>query len=141
MTGSDARTAIDKAIERCHLETVHRRTIDTLSKGYRQRACFAQAIVHDPPVLIMDEPTDGLDPNQKQVVREMIQEMSPEKAIIVSTHILEEVDAVCTRAVIINEGTIVASDTPAELSKRHPSGRLEDVFRMLTIGREGQDND
>lgn len=132
---------VEKAIRKCHLEKVRNQTIATLSKGYRQRTCFAQAIMHDPAVLIMDEPTDGLDPNQKYVVREMIKEMSSEKAIIISTHILEEVDAVCTRAIIINNGVIVANGTPDELKSRSKSGRLDDVFRMLTSGKEVADND
>lgn len=137
LRGMAKAAAIDRSIERCRLGRVRHQTIGTLSKGYRQRACFAQAILHDPPILIMDEPTDGLDPNQKQTVREMIKEMAPTKAIIVSTHILEEVDAVCTRALIINNGAIVANGTPAELRAKSPTGRLDDVFRMLTLGKEG----
>lgn len=130
----DAR--VEATIETCHLDQVRHRAIDNLSKGYRQRACFAQAILHDPPVLIMDEPTDGLDPNQKHVVRTMIKEMAPEKAIIVSTHILEEVDAVCTRAIIISNGAIAANGTPEELKRRSKTHRLDEVFRMLTLGKE-----
>jgi len=135
-TGSERRDRIDRAIVQARLEGVRQQTIETLSKGYRQRTCFAQAILHDPPVLIMDEPTDGLDPNQKYVVREMIRTMSAEKAIIISTHILEEVDAVCTRAVIIANGSIVANGTPAELKAQDPSGRLDEVFRKLTLTEE-----
>lgn len=135
-SGKDLRSKVDAALERCRLTDVQHQSIHTLSKGYRQRTCFAQAILHNPPVLIMDEPTDGLDPNQKHTVREMIKEMSPEKAIIVSTHILEEVDAVCTRAIIISKGTIVANGTPSELKKLSPTGRLDDVFRNLTIKQE-----
>jgi ABC-2 type transport system ATP-binding protein len=135
-TGSERRDRIDRAIVQARLEGVRNQTIETLSKGYRQRTCFAQAILHDPPVLIMDEPTDGLDPNQKYVVREMIRTMSAEKAIIISTHILEEVDAVCTRAVIIASGAIVANGTPAELKAQNPSGRLDEVFRKLTLTEE-----
>jgi ABC-2 type transport system ATP-binding protein len=134
--GQASVKAVDGAVGRCRLEKVRRQTIGTLSKGYRQRACFAQAILHDPQVLIMDEPTDGLDPNQKFVVREMIREMAPEKVIIVSTHILEEVDAVCSRAIIISGGQIVANGTPAELKARSKTGRLDEVFRDLTIGKE-----
>ena len=104
-------------------------TIETLSKGYRQRTCFAQAILHDPPVLIMDEPTDGLDPNQKHIVRSMIKEMAKEKAIVLSTHVLEEVDALCTRVIIISSGTLVANHTPEVLKQQGP---LEQVFRKLT---------
>ena len=115
---------------------VAKRTIDTLSKGYRQRTCFAQAILHDPQVLIMDEPTDGLDPNQKFVVREMIKGMAKEKAIIISTHILEEVDAVCTRAIVIAHGEIKADGTPDKLRAMDPSGKLDVVFRNLTMKEE-----
>jgi len=138
--GAEAKRRVANAIEKCRLEKVQHQSIGTLSKGYRQRACFAQAILHDPPVLIMDEPTDGLDPNQKQVVRLMIKEMAAEKTIVVSTHILEEVDAVCTRAIIISNGKIVANGTPAELKRRSPSGRLDDVFRLLTLGKEEENN-
>ncbi len=134
--GSERRDRIERAIIQARLEGVRNQTIETLSKGYRQRTCFAQAILHDPPVLVMDEPTDGLDPNQKYVVREMIRTMAAEKAIIVSTHILEEVDAVCTRAVIIARGTLVANGTPAELKAKDPSGRLDEVFRKLTMTEE-----
>jgi ABC-2 type transport system ATP-binding protein len=134
--GAEKMNRIGAAVEKCRLEKVRPQSIGTLSKGYRQRVCFAQAILHDPAVLIMDEPTDGLDPNQKFVVREMIKTMASEKTIIVSTHILEEVDAVCTRAIIISNGSIVANGTPAELRSRSKSGRLEDVFRMLTLGKE-----
>ena len=135
--GRKARERVDAAIEKARLTNVARQTIDTLSKGYRQRTCFAQAILHDPQVLIMDEPTDGLDPNQKFVVREMIKEMSAEKAIIISTHILEEVDAVCTRALIISQGEIKADGTPDELRAKDESGKLDVVFRNLTMGKEG----
>jgi ABC-2 type transport system ATP-binding protein len=93
-------------------------TIETLSKGFRRRVGLAQAIVHDPPVLILDEPTDGLDPNQKHEVRSLIQAMARDKIIVVSTHVLEEVDALCTRAIIIAKGRIVADDTPAGLAAR-----------------------
>lgn len=134
--GKALKEHVANAITRSKLEGVTRQTIETLSKGYRQRTCFAQAILHDPPVLIMDEPTDGLDPNQKFLVREMIKEMASEKAIIVSTHILEEVDAVCTRAIIIAGGRIVANGSPAELKKQDPQGSLEAVFRKLTTTEE-----
>jgi ABC-2 type transport system ATP-binding protein len=134
--GKELRQRVDTAIEKCHLESVVNQTIGTLSKGYRQRTVFAQAILHDPPLLIMDEPTDGLDPNQKHVVRQMIKQMTQEKAIIISTHILEEVDAVCTRAIIIARGRIVANGTPDELKARSKSGRLDEVFRMLTASEE-----
>ena len=136
--GKAARERVEAVIEKARLTNVVRQTIDTLSKGYRQRTCFAQAILHDPKVLIMDEPTDGLDPNQKFVVRQMIKEMSAEKAIIISTHILEEVDAVCTRALIIAQGEIKADGTPAELRAKDPSGKLDVVFRNLTMDKEGK---
>lgn len=137
--GAEAARRVDAAIEKARLGGVRRQTIETLSKGYRQRTCFAQAILHDPPVLIMDEPTDGLDPNQKFVVRQMIREMAADKAIIVSTHILEEVDAVCTRAVIIARGRVVANGTPAELRAMDPAGgRLDAVFRKLTMDAAGE---
>lgn len=130
--GAKGRAKVEEAIVTAQLQPVAKRTIDTLSKGYRQRTCFAQAIIHDPKVLIMDEPTDGLDPNQKHTVREMIKKMSAEKAIVISTHILEEVDAVCTRAIVIADGEIKADCTPAELKEMDPSGRLDVVFRRLT---------
>ncbi len=133
-TGAAARDAVARVIEKARLAPVARKTIETLSKGYRQRTCFAQAIIHDPKVLIMDEPTDGLDPNQKFTVREMIKEMAAEKAIVISTHILEEVDAVCTRAIVIADGEIKADGTPAQLKAMDPSGRLDVVFRNLTKG-------
>mgnify|MGYP006287909865 CR=1 FL=1 len=134
--GKERDRRVEAAIEKARLKDVRHQSIATLSKGYRQRSCFAQAILHDPPVLIMDEPTDGLDPNQKFVVRQMISDMAAEKTIIVSTHILEEVDAVCTRAIIISRGVVVANGSPDELRAKSPSGRLEDVFRQLTIGDE-----
>lgn len=134
--GAEAKERVEAAIEKARLRPVARKTIETLSKGYRQRACFAQAILHDPPVLIMDEPTDGLDPNQKFTVREMIREMAAEKAIVISTHILEEVDAVCTRAIVIADGEIRADGTPEKLKAMDPSGRLDVVFRNLTMKKE-----
>jgi len=109
--------------------------VETLSKGFKRRVGLAQALLHDPPVLVLDEPTDGLDPNQKHEVRTLIARMAPEKAIVISTHILEEVDAVCSRAIVIADGMVVADATPAMLAKSHPSGRLEDVFREITQPR------
>ena len=136
--GAECRDKVEVVIAKARLSNVAKQTIDTLSKGYRQRTCFAQAIIHDPKVLIMDEPTDGLDPNQKYVVREMIKEMAADKAIIISTHILEEVDAVCTRAIVIANGEIKADGTPAELRAMDPSGRLDQVFRNLTMEKEAK---
>ncbi|MCP4750875.1 MAG: ABC transporter ATP-binding protein [Proteobacteria bacterium] len=106
---------VKRIMETTFLDNAKHQTIDTLSKGYRQRVGFAQALIHDPPVLILDEPTDGLDPNQKQEVRTLIKKMSQEKAIILSTHILEEMEAVCTRAIIINQGKIVVDGSPSTL--------------------------
>jgi len=108
--------------------------VETLSLGNQQRAQIAAALVHDPQVLILDEPTDGLDPNQKHEVRELISAMSKDKIIVISTHILEEVDAVCNRAIIIAAGRILADETPKALARRAPSGRLDDVFRQITLG-------
>jgi ABC-2 type transport system ATP-binding protein len=112
------RARVDTAIERLQLQSVLTQTIETLSKGFRRRVGLAQAIMHDPPVLILDEPTDGLDPNQKHEVRTLINDMAGDKTVIISTHILEEVDAVCTRAIIIARGRIVADDTPQGLAAR-----------------------
>lgn len=116
--GSEKRKAVDRAIDTCFLGTVKHQGIDTLSKGYRHRTCFAQSILHDPDILIMDEPTDGLDPNQKHEVRALIRQMGEKKAIVFSTHILEEVEAACTRAIIIDRGQIVANGTPEELKQK-----------------------
>lgn len=116
--GDDRKRAVNRAVEMCFLESVLHQSVDTLSKGYRHRTCFAQSIIHDPDVLVLDEPTDGLDPNQKHEVRQLIRRMGQTKAIIFSTHILEEVDAVCSRAIIIDRGRIVANGTPQELRRR-----------------------
>jgi len=118
--GREKGRRIEEILERCFLTEVRYQPIDTLSKGFKQRVCFAQSIIHDPEYLIMDEPTDGLDPNQKHEVRAMIREMSRDKTIILSSHILEEVDEVCTRAIIIANGRIVADDTPGGLRARSP---------------------
>ena len=114
----DKKKAVHRAVETCFLENVLHQSVDTLSKGYRHRTCFAQSIIHDPEVLILDEPTDGLDPNQKHEVRGLIKRMGEKKVIIFSTHILEEVEAACSRAIIIDRGQIVANGTPAELKAR-----------------------
>jgi ABC-2 type transport system ATP-binding protein len=116
--GDAKKRAVGKAVETCFLETVLHQSIDTLSKGFRHRTCLAQALIHDPEVLILDEPTDGLDPNQKHEVRSLIKRMGANKAIVFSTHILEEVEAACSRAIIIDRGAIVANGTPAELKAR-----------------------
>ena len=118
LSGRMASEAIDKAVEATELGGVLEQPIDTLSKGFRRRVGLAQAILHNPPVLIMDEPTDGLDPNQKFEVRKLIGRMAKDKAIVISTHILEEVDAICTRALIIDRGRVVADGTPGALMAR-----------------------
>ena len=118
LRGEAKKTAVNKAIDTCFLQKVRHQALDTLSKGFKHRACLAQAIIHDPEVLILDEPTDGLDPNQKDVVRNLIKEMGKTKAIVFSTHILEEVEACCSRAIIIDQGRIVADGTPDELRRR-----------------------
>jgi ABC-2 type transport system ATP-binding protein len=116
--GAEKRQRIAAAVEKTDLASVMYRPIETLSKGFKRRVGLAQAILHDPPVLVLDEPTDGLDPNQKFEVRKLIRDMAEDKAIIISTHILEEVDAICTRAVVIAKGRIVADATPDELRHR-----------------------
>lgn len=118
LRGDARRRAVSRVVEMCFLESVLHQSVETLSKGYRHRTCFAQSIIHDPDVLVLDEPTDGLDPNQKHEVRQLIRRMGEKKAIIFSTHILEEVDAVCSRAIIIDRGRIVANGTPAELRRK-----------------------
>jgi gliding motility-associated transport system ATP-binding protein len=125
---------VEAALALAQLDPVRLQPIETLSKGFRRRVGLAQALLHDPPVLVLDEPTDGLDPNQKHEMRGLIRRMAPRKAILIATHVLEEVEAVCTRAIVIAAGRIVADATPAALAARHPSGRLEDVFRALTTG-------
>jgi ABC-2 type transport system ATP-binding protein len=118
LSGDDRKKAVSRAVDMCFLESVLHQSVETLSKGYRHRTCFAQSIIHDPQVLVLDEPTDGLDPNQKHEVRSLIRRMGERKAIVFSTHILEEVDAACTRALIIDRGQIVANGTPRELRQR-----------------------
>jgi ABC-2 type transport system ATP-binding protein len=143
--GAAIKERVDAAIAKTDLDPVVAQPIETLSKGFKRRVGLAQAILHDPPVLIMDEPTDGLDPNQKHSVRELIRAMAAEKAIIVSTHLLEEVEAICTRAVIIDRGRVVADGTPAQLlarSRHHnavtltlPSAQAEAVkAKLRTLG-------
>ncbi|MFO1070199.1 MAG: ABC transporter ATP-binding protein [Geminicoccaceae bacterium] len=127
LRGADRAARIATAIARTQLDEVLGRPIETLSKGFKRRVGLAQAILHDPPILVLDEPTDGLDPNQKHEVRRLISAMAPDKAIIISTHILEEVDAVCTRATVIARGRIVADGTPDALrrqSRFHGAARI-----------------
>jgi ABC-2 type transport system ATP-binding protein len=123
---------VERAISLTHLASVRNQTIETLSKGYKQRVGFAQALLHDPPALILDEPTDGLDPNQKNEVRTLIKSMAVEKAVILSTHILEEVEAICSRVIIISQGKLVADESPAKLLARQPGARMDEIFRNLT---------
>jgi ABC-2 type transport system ATP-binding protein len=130
--GSAGRARVERAVGLTHLSPVRKQTLETLSKGYKQRVGFAQALLHDPPALILDEPTDGLDPNQKNEVRTLIKNMAAEKAVIMSTHILEEVEAICNRVIIISRGRVVADETPAQLQARQPGARLDEIFRGLT---------
>lgn len=128
--GSHRNSSIERASEETELTTALDLKMSTLSKGWRQRAWFAQAILHDPPVMIFDEPTDGLDPNQKAHVRQFIRKIAPTKAIILSTHILEEAEEICDRVIVIANGSIVADDTRKKLSDR--KGRLAPAFHRLT---------
>jgi ABC-2 type transport system ATP-binding protein len=125
---------VDWVIQKCALEKVVNQKIETLSKGYKRRVSLAQALIHDPKVLILDEPTDGLDPNQKHDVRELIRELAKEKCILISTHILEEVEEVCDRCVIIGDGKKLFEGTPDELKSKSQEGRIQDVFRSITTG-------
>ncbi|MBB1606430.1 MULTISPECIES: ABC transporter ATP-binding protein [unclassified Pseudomonas] len=116
--GAQKRERVARVVEQLELEPVREQSIETLSKGFKRRVGVAQAILHDPRVLILDEPTDGLDPNQKHQVRELIRSLARERIVIISTHILEEVTAVCTRAVVIANGRLLADGTPFELESR-----------------------
>ncbi len=158
LRGKELRRRIAETVDRVNLGQVLRQPIETLSKGFKRRVGIAQAVLHDPEVLVLDEPTDGLDPNQKYEVRGLIREMAREKVIILSTHILEEVDAVCSRAIIIAGGKVVADGVPAELEERaprhnavalavcHPEGHdvvgplqaLDGVDRVESLGSEGE---
>lgn len=131
-SGGELTDRVAHAMRLVALEGVRLQPIDTLSKGFKRRVGLAQSLLHDPDVLVLDEPTDGLDPNQKHQIRQLIQEMAPRKAIIISTHILEEVQAVCSRAMVIARGRIVADETPEALAARDPAGHLDSVFRGLT---------
>jgi len=135
LRGDGRKRAVNRAIELCFLENVLHQTIDTLSKGYKHRTCLAQSLIHDPDVLILDEPTDGLDPNQKHEVRNLIKRMGANKAIVFSTHILEEVEAACSRVIIIDRGRIVASGTPLELKARSErAGAVHLIARGIQPG-------
>ena len=133
-TLTDARGAIDRVVDMAAVGTVRHQTIETLSKGFKRRVGLAQAMIHDPEVLILDEPTDGLDPNQKVLVQDLLANLSQERCVILSTHLLDEAEKVCNRAVIINEGRILVDSTPHDLVKQSSSGRLDEVFRRITGG-------
>ena len=123
-----------EVIQQLHLDKVLNQSIETLSKGFKRRVGLAQAILHDPDVLILDEPTDGLDPNQKFEVRELIKSIAPDKVIIISTHILSEVDAICSRAIIIADGKVLVDDTPEGLRSKSSNDKMDDIFREITSG-------
>ena len=129
--GKKGKQALDRIVPMCSIESVYHQTIETLSKGYKRRVGLAQALIHDPDVLILDEPTDGLDPNQKYGVRKLISKMAKHKCIIISTHILEEVEAVCSRTIIIAKGKILVDSTPAQLKEKYQCS-LDAVFRRIT---------
>ncbi|MCB0413009.1 MAG: ABC transporter ATP-binding protein [Bdellovibrionales bacterium] len=128
-------SAIDKVIATCSLEEVRHQNIGTLSKGFKRRVSLAQALIHDPPILILDEPTDGLDPNQKHEVRSLIKGLAEKKCIIISTHILEEVDAICNRAIIISKGKILFDGSPEKLKQKSTHHSINDVFRAFTTNQ------
>jgi len=132
--GKDRKQALDRIVPLCGIGSVYHQRIETLSKGYKRRVGLAQALIHEPPVLILDEPTDGLDPNQKYEVRQLIRKMSKDKCIVVSTHILEEVESVCNRAIIIQMGKILVDSTPEKLKQQYQSD-LDTIFRKVTTDK------
>ena len=135
MDSQEFKTALDIVVIKTEITDVINQPIDTLSKGYKRRVGLAQALIHDPEILILDEPTDGLDPNQKHHVRNLINEMGKKKAIIISTHILEEVDAVCSRACIIAKGKKIIDSNPKELKKSFKNKNLDSIFRKITLNK------
>ena len=135
MSSQQFKAALDDVVIKTEITDVINQPIDTLSKGYKRRVGLAQALIHDPEILILDEPTDGLDPNQKHHVRNLINKMGKEKAIIISTHILEEVDAVCTRACIIAKGKKIINKKPKELKKIFKKNSLDSIFREITLNK------
>ena len=135
MDSQEFKTALDIVVIKTEITDVINQPIDTLSKGYKRRVGLAQALIHDPEILILDEPTDGLDPNQKHHVRNLINEMGKKKAIIISTHILEEVDAVCSRACIIAKGKKIIDSNPKELKKKFKNKNLDSIFRKITLNK------
>jgi ABC-2 type transport system ATP-binding protein len=130
--GTNTDKRIDEVIEMTGLQLEVKKKIGSLSKGYKQRVGIAQAIIHNPDVLILDEPTSGLDPNQIVDIRELIKQFGRKKTVILSTHIMQEVEAMCDRVIIINQGNIVANDKLHNLTSQYPNSNLEDIFRMLT---------
>jgi len=138
LSSSVRKERLDEVIETINIKTVIDQSIETLSKGYKRRVGLAQAILHDPNILIMDEPTDGLDPNQKHEVRNLIKKMAKKKAIIISTHILEEVDAVCSRAIIISSGKLLFDGTPEQLITKSDQKNIDHAFRNITISNTAQ---
>ena len=133
MNAKEFQSAYDNVVVQTQITDVINQPIETLSKGYKRRVGLAQALIHDPEILILDEPTDGLDPNQKHHVRTLINEMGKTKAIIISTHILEEVDAVCSRAVIIAKGKLLIDKKPKDLKRINKNKHLDDIFREITL--------
>lgn len=132
--GKELSRRVEKMIDTCQLSSVRNQDLETLSKGFSRRVGLAQALIHDPEVLILDEPTDGLDPNQKHDVRELIRQMASKKCIVISTHILEEVEAVCSRAIIIDNGKLVVDKTPDELKQM---SRYHGAVRLLLNAGDG----
>jgi len=131
INGSQRRDAMQRVAEKCAITPVLQQTIGTLSKGYQRRVGLAQALIHDPEILILDEPTDGLDPNQKHEVRQLIKKMAKDKCILISTHILEEVEAICSRTIIIAHGKVLVDSTPEKLKEEHKM-TLNEIFRKIT---------
>lgn len=136
LSRSDRVAAVDRVIADARIATVAGKQIAALSKGYRRRVGLAAALIHDPPILLLDEPTDGLDPIQKRAVRALVARMAPEKAIVISTHTLDEVPAMCSRVIVIDQGQVVADDTPGALAKQ--PGGLESAFISLANGQEAE---
>jgi ABC-2 type transport system ATP-binding protein len=132
---ADLHAAVDRVVATCALQEVELQKIETLSKGFKRRVSLAQALIHDPEVLILDEPTDGLDPNQKHDARQLIRRLAQQKCIVISTHILEEVEEVCDRVVIIGKGKKLFEGTPQELKQKSEKGRIQDVFRCITLNQ------
>jgi len=133
LKGKEKENAIQKVLDICFLRDVQNSKIESLSKGYRRRTCFAQSIIHNPKLLILDEPTDGLDPNQKSEMRKLITEMGQNKAIIISTHILDEIASVCNKIILIDNGEIKFQGSPQEFQDIKPNHSMDEIFKSLTI--------